>query len=123
MLQMSIANGLSFSDFSVVTIDAGRVAKRWCRKTLGLFSVYISCRLVFSECDKTGVTQVVVRCPLSEFKLSDEHGFQPQCRMPDYAASGVASVVITAFSLICFGIIRRRMRQQNRAPFAHVSKR
>src|SRR6185312_1977438 len=32
MLQMSIANGLSFSDFCVVTIDAGRVAKRWCRK-------------------------------------------------------------------------------------------
>jgi hypothetical protein len=42
---------------------------------LGSFSVYISCRLVFSECDKTGVPQVVVRCPLSEFKLSDEHRF------------------------------------------------
>jgi hypothetical protein len=30
ILQMSIANGRSFSDFSVVTIGAGRVAKCWC---------------------------------------------------------------------------------------------
>jgi len=35
MLQMSVANVLSFSDFRVVTIDAGRVAKRWCRKKGG----------------------------------------------------------------------------------------
>ncbi len=41
--------------------------------------------------------------------------------MPDYAASGVAGVVITAFSVILFGIIRLSMRQRNSAPFSHVS--
>jgi hypothetical protein len=55
--------------------------------------------------------------------LSDEHRFQPQCRMPDYAASDFASIVSTAFSVILFGIIRLSMRQRNRAPFAYVSRR
>ena len=32
VLQMSVANGLSFSDFSLVLIEAGCVAKCWCRR-------------------------------------------------------------------------------------------
>jgi hypothetical protein len=37
VLQMSVANGWSFSDFRVVAIDAECVAKRWCKKK-GSFS-------------------------------------------------------------------------------------
>ena len=44
--------------------------------------------------------------PFDKLKLADKQRFQPQCRMPDYAASGIACVVITAFSVILFGIIR-----------------
>jgi hypothetical protein len=40
---------------------------------------------------------------LKKFKLAHRDRLEPQCRMPDYAASGVASVVITAFSIILFG--------------------
>jgi len=32
MLQMYVANRLSFFDFCIVTIHARRLAKRWCRK-------------------------------------------------------------------------------------------
>jgi hypothetical protein len=66
---------------------------------------------------------MIVSGPFHKFELGNECGLNPQCRMPDCAASGVAGVVIAAFSVILFGIIRLSMRQRNRAPFAHVSKR
>jgi hypothetical protein len=43
--------------------------------------------------------------------------------MPDYAASAVASVVISAFSAVSFWHNQLRMRQRNRTSFAHVGKR
>jgi hypothetical protein len=43
--------------------------------------------------------------------------------MPDYAASGVVSVVTLLSASFCFGIVRLSMRQRNRSPFAPVSKR
>jgi hypothetical protein len=48
------------------------------------------------------VPQAVVAGPFEEFELADEHGLQPQCRMSDYAASGLARVVITASSVPLF---------------------
>ncbi len=69
------------------------------------------------------MSEMMVRRPLGELELLYQLGLEPQCRMPDYAASGVASVVIIAFRVNLFGIIRLSMRQRNRAPFAHVSKR
>jgi hypothetical protein len=39
-------------------------------------------------------------------ELTHQNRFQPQYRMPDYAESGIACVVITAFSVTLFGIIR-----------------
>ena len=61
--------------------------------------------------------------PFHVLELPDKYRPQPQCRMPDYAASGVASIGITAFSVILFRHNQAGMRQRNRAPFAHVSKR
>jgi hypothetical protein len=58
--------------------------------------------LVFPKPHKTRVPKVIVGGPFYKFKLPNEHRLQPQCRMPDYAASGVASVVITVFSVILF---------------------
>jgi hypothetical protein len=40
--------------------------------------------------------------PFNEFELPNEDRLQPQCRMSDYAASGVARVVITASSVPFF---------------------
>jgi hypothetical protein len=66
------------------------------------FPLYVLGLLVVPERDEAAVPQVSVLSPFDKFKLSDELRFQPQCRMPDYAALGVASVVITAFSVIPF---------------------
>jgi hypothetical protein len=71
--------------------------------------------LAFAQSHKSGVAQVTIRRPLNELELSHEHRFWPQCRMPDYAASGVASVVITAFSVILFRHNQAGIRQRNRA--------
>src|SRR5690348_6044258 len=73
--------------------------------------MYISRRLVFSESDKTGVPQVVVRCPPSEFTLSDQHRFQPQCRMPDYAVCIFRNEILEA--------IRSQFRESGRASNRH----
>ena len=66
---------------------------------------------------------MVLSGPFNKLKLSDQEWVQPQCRMPDYAASGVASVVITAFSVILFRHNQSGYATTESAPFAHVSKR
>jgi hypothetical protein len=53
------------------------------------------------------VAEVIICSPLQKFELADQHGGKPQCRMPDYAARRVASVFISEFSVILFGIIPR----------------
>jgi hypothetical protein len=78
---------------------------------------------ILAQSHKLAVPKVAVRRPFDELELPDELRLEPQCRMPDYAASAVASVIISAFNVILFGIIRLSMRHRNRAPFAHVSKR
>ena len=54
--------------------------------------------LVLPEGNELRVPQVIIRRPLHELKLAQEHRLEPQCRMPDYAAQGAASVVNIAFS-------------------------
>ena len=76
-----------------------------------------------AQAHKSGVSQVAVRGPFDKLELTHQRWLQPQCRMPVYAASAVASVVISAFSAVSFRHNQLRMRQRNRASFAHVSKR
>jgi hypothetical protein len=45
---------------------------------------------------------MIVASPCNEFQVTDEDWRHPQCRMPEYAASGVADVGTTVFSVILF---------------------
>jgi hypothetical protein len=73
--------------------------------------------LVIAQRNELRVPRVVHIRPFDKLKMPDKLRLQPQCRMPDYTASAVTSVVICAFSVILFGIIRLSVRQRNRAPF------
>ena len=65
-----------------------------------LFSAYVPVPLVFPQAHEPRVAQVIIGCPLDKLELPDEPWLQPQCRMPDYAASSIYGVVITAFGVI-----------------------
>ena len=101
---------------------AGIRDRVWASSLLA-FASYIARLCVLTKGDEPRMAQVMIGCPFGEGELADQSGLQPQCRMPDYAASGVASIGITAFSVILFRHNQAGMRQRNRAPFAHVSKR
>jgi hypothetical protein len=62
--------------------------------------------LVNAQCDKPTVPQVGVFGPFDKLELPNQNRSQPQCRILDYAGSGIASAVITVFSVILFGIIQ-----------------
>jgi hypothetical protein len=50
------------------------------------FPLYVLGLLVVPERDEAPVPEVSVLGPFNKFKLPDELRFQPQCRMPGYAA-------------------------------------
>jgi|HubBroStandDraft_4_1064222.scaffolds.fasta_scaffold1072037_1 hypothetical protein len=50
--------------------------------------------------------QMPVRRPFDDFELPRQLRFQPQCRMPEYAAQSVEKVSVTAFSVVWIGIVR-----------------
>src|SRR5262245_7646235 len=61
------------------------------------------------------------RHPLGEFKLPEQHGFQPHSRMPDYAARCVASVFISEVAVSLFGILRAADVSKPYATWARIS--
>ena len=61
--------------------------------------------------------------PFNNLELPDQFRLQPQCRMSDYAASGVARVVLTASSIPLFRHNQTEYAPTQSCPFAHVSKR
>jgi len=73
------------------------------------FPAYIAGFLVFPQAYKARMSEVIIWRPFHKFKLSDQQGFEPQCQMSDYAASGIARVVMSASASFCFGIIRLGM--------------
>src|SRR5580704_919051 len=50
--------------------------------------------------------QMPVRRPFDDFESPRQLRFQPQCRMPEYAAQSVEKVSVTAFSVVWIGIVR-----------------
>jgi hypothetical protein len=89
--------------------------KRNCEGLASGFLPYFPRVLVVPQRDEPRVPQMILWRPFRELELPNQLRLEPQCRMPDYAASDFASIVITAFSVILLGIIRLSMRQRNRA--------
>src|ERR1700674_824472 len=73
----------------------------WCPNTLsGSDTATTARRRYFPKVHEPRVPEVILRGPFHILEASDQNRPQPQWRIPDYAASGVASVVIAAFSVI-----------------------